>query len=274
MISRAVAPRALVLGIGRVVLVAVVLQAAGCGGAPTPSRLGAARARGDLTVRRPPSERVQRLVLGRSVKGRPIRAVAIAAGRVRRTVLVIGCIHGNERAGIAIARRLLEAKPPHGSALWVVPVLNPDGARADTRQNADGVDLNRNFPWHWRPLGSHGDLQYSGSAPLSEPESRAARTLILRIRPQITIWFHQPLGVVDLSGGDPAVERAFAGLVGLPAQRLTRYPGSAVSWGNSVLPGSTAFVVELAPGTLAQRAVARYVHAILVIADPARPLPG
>jgi protein MpaA len=67
-------------------------------------------------------------------------------------VLVVGCIHGNEPAGIAIAQRL-ERSSPRGVDLWIVPVLNPDGRAADTRGNTHGVDLNRNFPWHWRPLG-------------------------------------------------------------------------------------------------------------------------
>ena len=181
----------------------------------------------------------------------------------------MGCIHGNEQAGIAVARRLLTVAPPAHVTMWILPVLNPDGAAADTRQNADLVDLNRNFPWHWQQLGVRGDQQYSGPRPLSEPESRAARGLILRARPQITIWFHQPEGLVDLSGGDPRVERRFAGLVGLPVRELTRYPGSAVSWENSVLPGSTAFVVELPPGRLSASSVERYARAVLALA--ARP---
>jgi len=181
---------------------------------------------------------------------------------------VVGCIHGNEPAGIAIASRLLHAKPPPGSSLWVVPELNPDGVRAHTRQNADGVDLNRNFPWHWRELGTRGYLQYSGPTALSEPESRAIRELILRVRPRISIWFHQPLDLVDLSGGDPNIERRFAHLVGLRAVQLTRYRGSAVSWGNSVSPASASFVVELPPGRLSGAAVTRYVHAVLVLSNP------
>src|SRR5262249_11021406 len=147
-----------------------------------------------------------------------------------RTVLVVGCIDGNEPAGIAIARRLLDTTLPVKTALWVVPDLNPDGSAADTRQNAHGVDLNRNFPWHWRPLGPPGSLQYAGPRPLSEPEARAAARLILRVRPQVTIWFHQPQTLVDLSGGDLRIERKFARLVGLPVRRLIRYPGSAINW--------------------------------------------
>ena len=88
------------------------------------------------------------------------------------------------------------------------------------------------------------------------------------MRPQITIWFHQPQTVVDLSGGNPRIERKFAQLVGLPVRMLQRYPGSAVSWGNSQLPRTTAFVVELPPGSLGSAAVTRYSNAVLALANP------
>lgn len=180
---------------------------------------------------------------------------------------MIGCIHGNEPAGIAIAKWLATRAHPRTTALWIIPDLNPDGVAARTRQNADGVDLNRNFPYRWRPIGVRGDLQYSGHHALSEPESRAARRFILRVRPTITVWFHQPQGLVDLSGGNPAVERRFARLVGLPVLRLTRYPGSAVGWENWRLAGTTAFVVELPPGRLSPPAVRRYAVAVLQLVD-------
>ena len=61
-----------------------------------------------------------------------------------------------------------------------MPTINPDGVAAGTRGNAHGVDLNRNFPYDWRPLGGG---EYSGPAPLSEPESRAAHRLILESSP-------------------------------------------------------------------------------------------
>jgi protein MpaA len=207
----------------------------------------------------------QAMTIGYSVHHRPLVAVEIGDPRQRHRILVIGCIHGNEPAGIAVARRLIRATAPTHTTLWVIPDLNPDGVAADTRQNADGVDLNRNFPWRWRPLDTPGGPQYSGPKPLSEPESRAAARLILRVRPQITIWFHQPLVLVDLSGGDPRVERRFARLLAVPVRELTRYPGSAASWSNARLPGSTAFVVELPPGRLNPTAVVRYAHAVLTV---------
>jgi protein MpaA len=75
----------------------------------------------------------------------------------------------------------------------LVPDLNPDGVAAGTRQNAHGVDLNRNFPWHWRPLSG---VYASGPHALSEREARIARGLILRLHPRLTIWFHQHLDMV------------------------------------------------------------------------------
>ena len=174
--------------------------------------------------------------LSSSVDGRPITARALGDARAPAAVLVVGCIHGNETAGIAVVRRLASAPPPLGVRLWLLPDLNPDGVHAGTRQNAHGVDLNRNFPFAWQPIGARGDQQYSGRAPLSEPESQIAHRLILRVRPRVAIWFHQPLGVVDESGGDIRVERRFARLAGLPLRRLARYPGSAVGWQDHRLP--------------------------------------
>jgi protein MpaA len=208
----------------------------------------------------------RRVLLGRSVRGRPIVAVALGDPDAPHKLLVVGAIHGNESAGTAIARKLENSSVPRQAMLWIVRDLNPDGVAAGHRQNARGVDLNRNFSWHWHHLGRRGDLQYSGPRALSEPESRIARNLILRVRPRITIWFHQPLAVVDESGGSIHIERSFARLMGLPLTRLKRYPGSAAGWQNHRLRGSTAFVVELPPGSLSPGLEARGASAIRKLA--------
>jgi len=141
------------------------------------------RAASDRLVRRS-------VFLGRSVRGRPIYAMELGDPDNERRVLAVGVIHGNETAGRLIDQRLASRSPPKEALVWTINALNPDGVAAGIRQNANAVDLNRNFPWHWRPLGTRGDLQYSGPRPLSEPEARIARSLILRVRPGVTIWFH------------------------------------------------------------------------------------
>jgi protein MpaA len=202
------------------------------------------------------------LLLGRSVQGRPVRALVLGDPRAAHPALLVGVIHGNETAGMAVAGHLRGWRPPPGVALWIVPDLNPDGVAAGTRQNADGVDLNRNFSYRWRPLGPPGTQQYAGPRPLSEPESRIARALILKLRPRLTIWFHQPLGVTDESGGSVRIERRFSQLSGLPLRRLQRYPGSVSTWQNVRVRSGTAFVVELPPGRPSNPALARYVRAV------------
>lgn len=243
-------------------LLLVAALAGACDSEAAPRQTARRHARtsaGDPLVRR-------RVTIGRSVRGRPITVVELGDPDAPARVLVVEGIHGDETGGRAITRGLEHARPPGASMLWIVDELNPDGIARGTRQNARGVDLNRNFPWRWRPLGHPGDPQYSGVAPLSEPESQAAHRLILTIRPRVTIWFHQPLAVTDRSGGEVRVERRFAALSGLPLRRLTRYPGSAAGWQDHGLPESTAFVVELPPGRPLRRAVRRYETAVRGVA--------
>jgi protein MpaA len=210
-------------------------------------------------------------LLGRSVEGRRITAFRKGRDAAARPVMVIGSIHGNETAGIAIARDLAIDAPAPGTAIWVVLSLNPDGVHAGTRANAHGVDLNRNWPFRWRRLGPPGSTEYAGRRALSEPESRFATKLIKTIRPAVTIWFHQALGVVDASGGTLSIERGYSRRVGLPLVRLPRYPGSAATWQNHVFPGTTSFVVELPPGPLDRRGVERFSDAIVAIAQSLAP---
>jgi murein peptide amidase A len=110
---------------------------------------------------------------------------------------------------------------------------------------------------------------YSGRHPLSEPESRIAYRLVLRVRPQVAIWFHQHLDVVDESGGDVAVERRFAQLVGMKSVRLAREPGSAVEWEDHRVLSGTAFAVELPAGALDESSVKRFASAILAVSQRA-----
>ena len=200
--------------------------------------------------------------VGRSVRGRPVVVVERGDPDAPTRTLVVGCIHGNEPAGIRIAEQLESVPLPRERDLWVVEDANPDGVAAATRANARGVDLNRNFPWRWRRHGHPGDPHYSGPRPLSEPESRLLASLILRLRPRVTIWFHQPFGLVDESGGSLAIEREFASLVGLPLRRLARFPGGATDWQNARLRGTTAFVVELPAGALGQQADRHYARVV------------
>src|SRR3954463_9071485 len=101
-------------------------------------------------------------MVGHSVRGHEIRVVVRDSGQPGETVLVVGCIHGDECAGTAVTRRLLAGPAPAAGRLLVIQDLNPDGRRQGVRVNARGVDLNRNFPSGWRRGGRRGDLEYPG----------------------------------------------------------------------------------------------------------------
>jgi protein MpaA len=209
------------------------------------------------------------VIVGYSVDQRPIRAFVVGEPSAARRILVVGCIHGTEPAGEAITRRLRSLAPPAGAVWWLVDQFNPDGCLAGTRQNAHGVDLNRNAPWRWQHLEQPGGTFYSGPYPLSEPESRAINRLVKRLRPAVSIWYHQHAAMVDSSsGGDPAIESRYARTVGLPFRAYPFVPGSITSWQDATFPQDTAFVVELPGGALPPSSVARHVAAIIALSKP------
>jgi Zinc carboxypeptidase/Penicillin-insensitive murein endopeptidase len=201
-----------------------------------------------------PGDGVRSTIVGESTRGQPIRAFTIGAGRPR--ILVVGCIHGNECAGSVVATRLLHAPAPRRGSITVVQDINPDGHAAKRRGNVNGVDLNRNFPGTWRPIPT------AGTRAASEVETRLAMSIIRRLRPDITIWFHQPQALVRAWGPSVGLARRYARLAGMRFARLRWPPGSATAWQHGAFPGSRAFVVELAPGELGLRASGRYAEAV------------
>jgi hypothetical protein len=205
-----------------------------------------------------------RFVAGRSTEGR--RIVAVRRGRADAPVrlLVSGSTHGTEPAGHAIVARLRKMRPPEGVQVWTVRTFNPDGAARGTRQNARGVDLNRNFPYRWRAGGRPFDTYYPGPRAASEPETRAQMRLIRRLRPDLSIHYHQALQLVDLtSGAAPGLVREYSSRTGLPARRLPYYRGTATSWQNRGLDQGSAFVAELRAGALTPQQVQRHAYAAL-----------
>jgi murein peptide amidase A len=250
------------------VLVAA-LAAHGCGGASSPVRSSPpATAHPAPRVVVAPKPTRSTHVLGYSAQGGPIRVIERPGLHPGRSILVVGCIHGTEPAGIAVTRLLLTGPPPRSGTLWILQDLNPDGRAAGTRGNARGIDLNRNFPSQWRPIGVPGDPQYAGPRPLSEPESRVGVRAVERIRPDVTIWFHQPQTIVRAFGQSEPTARRYARLVGMVYRRIHWPSGSAPNWQNHRFPGRPAFVVELAPGPLSASSALRHARAIRRLAAP------
>ena len=182
-------------------------------------------------------------LLGWSGQHRPIEVWHKAGPGPR--VLVVGCIHGNECAGLAIVDALLRTHPRED--LWIVPNLNPDGYAVRQRGNARGVDLNRTFP--------------NGR----QPETRLMVALVRRLHPDVTIWFHQHEDRVRAWARSQAVARRYARLAGMRFARVEWPRGAATRWQNTAL-GERSFVVELPAGALDPWQVDRHVRACLRVA--------
>ena len=186
-------------------------------------------------------------VLGRSWEGRPIELLRAGDTSSSKRVLVVGCTHGDECAGMSVTAHVVRNGGGAAADLWLIPNLNPDGLARKTRANARGVDLNRDFD------------------SFSQRETRVARNLIERIKPDVTIWFHQPQALVRGWGASRATARRYARLAGEPYRTLAWPRGAATRWQNGF--GQISFVVELPPGPLPAEAVERHARAVLRLSE-------
>lgn len=150
-----------------------------------------------------------------------------------RKILAFALIHGDEGPAGSVARswmeRLTKIEPRNS---WrIVPILNPDGVKKNTRVNANGVDLNRNFPtkeWtadaikYWKEKAKADKRRFPGQSPASEIETRCAIQHIEDYKPSFIISIHTPYAVLDFDGPKIKLPRFHE----LPWISLGNYPGS------------------------------------------------
>jgi protein MpaA len=195
-------------------------------------------------------------VIGHSVKGRAIRAYHLGDPTSPVKAVFIATMHGNEAQPAQILLNLRDGAPITGADIWVVPYLNRDGFARHRRQNARGVDLNRNFPVRWI---RQGGAFYSGRRPKSEPETRAIMRFLREIQPAYVVSFHQPLDGVDNSYWKTRTLAATLSTnLGLPEKVFScnhGCHGTMTQWFNRRLPGAAITVEYGARMTWQQRNV-------------------
>jgi len=118
-------------------------------------------------------------LLGQSVKGNEIHSISWGLGATK--IMMWSQMHGNEttttKAILDLLHYLQQPTPDTDllykrCALTIVPILNPDGAEAYTRENANAIDLNR-------------DAQH-----LTQPESILLQNLYQKIKPDFGFNLH------------------------------------------------------------------------------------
>ena len=155
--------------------------------------------------------------IGSSVEGRSITGYSFGSGPSK--IVYVGGTHGDEKSSVQILNKWidqLELNPTRIGAqqtIIVIPNLNPDGYAANRRTNTNGVDLNRNFPSNsWKSGVTMPDKSYwptgGGTAPLSEPESRALANYITSLRPRMVLTYHAAGNIAQPNGSGDSVSVA------------------------------------------------------------------
>jgi murein peptide amidase A len=183
---------------------------------------------------------IEQRIIGRSVQGRAIRAWHVGNPGARRTFVVVAAMHGDEPAPRRTLWRLRDGAPIRGVDMWLVPAMNPDGLARRSRYNANGVDLNRNFPVSWRRQ------QHSGRRAASARETRVMMRFLREIRPDRIVSFHQPLFGVDTNGSKaPGLARRLSREMRLPRKNFdcgSGCHGTMTQWYNARFPGACVTV--------------------------------
>lgn len=183
-------------------------------------------------------------IVGASVQYHPILCLVLGQGP--DVTLVMATIHGDEAVGTPLVRRLgayLREHPDllEGRTAVLLPVVNPDGMARDSRYNAHGVDLNRNFEAANRVTDEH-----SGQTALSEPETRIIRRLITQYKPDRIVSLHQPLACIDYDGPADSLADRMADYCNLPVKKVGAKPGSLGSYAGVTL-GIPIITFEMLP---------------------------
>jgi hypothetical protein len=171
-----------------------------------------------------------------SFEGRNIPLYASAPAAMKGNLsplLFLGGVHGDEPEGIELAKKTLEwlksvsyQKHPGEKPPWIlIPCINPDGAHHRQRTNAQGIDLNRNFPAKdWTSAGE-GTRYYSGKHPEESPEVKALVHLIRTAKPQVIIHCHSWQPCIVCTGPiDHPHAKILAQVTGYPLKSDIGYP--------------------------------------------------
>ena len=156
-------------------------------------------------------------------------------------ILILAGIHGDEPESIVLLSEAIRYLEPHELKNAVILCANPDGTVHGTRANANGVDLNRNFPasnWQSDPvyyrnnISEPRDIKLSpGAKPASESETKALIKIINELKPEYIISIHGALACIE----DPiasSLSKWIAKQTKLPLIEDVGYatPGSLGSW--------------------------------------------
>ena len=145
------------------------------------------------------------------------------------SVLIIGCFHGDEPQGKFLIEEYL--KENLDTRLLFIPCLNQYGFGNKTRTNANGVDLNRNFPTANWELTQRNEF-FGGDSPASEQETKFVIETIEKYNPKVILTLHAPFKIVNYDGDAEKLAQKISEIINYPVEPSVGYPtpGSFGTW--------------------------------------------
>ena len=145
-------------------------------------------------------------------------------------VLIIGVFHGDEPQGKYLIEEYIErGRVTNKNNLLFIPCLNPDGLQNNTRTNANGVDLNRNFPTlNWGEdtiaAGDNPSNYYGGPSAASEIETQFLIDTIEKYAPKLILTLHAPYKIVNYDGPAEGVAKKISKIINYSVEASIGYP--------------------------------------------------
>lgn len=143
-----------------------------------------------------------------------------------KNILIIGVVHGDEPQGKFLIENYMKLTKKSKNRLLFIPCLNPDGMTNHTRQNANMIDLNRNFQTkNWEDGKKIENKDYfGGERPSSEIETKFVVEILNEFSPDIILTLHAPFKVVNYDGPANTIAERISEIINYPVQSDIGYP--------------------------------------------------
>ena len=148
-------------------------------------------------------------------------SINLFMNKEHNSVLVLGCMHGDEPQGEHLINEYIKSNTD--TKLMFVPCVNPDGVKAKTRVNSNGIDINRNFPTKNWELTEKNEF-FGGNTPASEIETKFVIDIIEKYQPKLILTLHAPYKVVNYDGPAKKIAEKISQIIYYATEGSIGYP--------------------------------------------------
>lgn len=178
---------------------------------------------------------ITKQIIGSSEQGTPIYKITLGSGS--KKILIWSQMHGNESTGTKAVFDFINFVQAHAEhpivkqimnniQIHIIPMLNPDGALAYTRENSNGIDLNRD------------------AVALEAKESKLLRKILEQVNPEFCFNLHDQRTIFGVEGTKNPASISFLA----PSEESTRKITQGRRQTMNVIIAMNALLQQIIPG--------------------------